>query len=162
MIHITDDFLSDHDCDELIKIYEENCNNSYEYCGGFPLDITKELIDCNKIIQDTYYKIEEICQDLNDQDNNIFCDTFQIIKRNTFSFLSGHYDSENTKFSCILYLNDNYDGGSTVVKCDNIVKVKGKGKLLIIKDPDKIYHSMETITSGTRYIIAIWFESNTH
>lgn len=162
MIHITDDFLSDHDCDELIKIYKENENNSYEHCGSFPLDISKELIDYNQIIQNVYNRITKICDDLNDQDNNVFCDTFQIVKRTAFSFLSGHYDSENTKFSCILYLNDDYHGGSTVIKCDNIVKVKGKGKLLIIKDPDKIYHSVETITSGTRYTLAIWFESNTH
>jgi hypothetical protein len=157
MIHIIDNFLSDSDCDELVKIYKENENDSYKYHGSFPLDISSRLAYNNPIIETIYDRIKSICYDLNDQED-ISCYTFQLVKWNQFSFQADHYDLHDTRFSCILYLNDDYSGGNTVIEYQDRIKVKGKGRLLILENSDSILHSVQTISSGIRYTLAVWFE----
>ena len=157
MIHIVDNFLSASDCDKLVQIYKENEDDSYQYYDSFPLDISNKLICNNPIIENIYDRIKSICENFNNEED-ISCYTFQLVKWTQGSFQMDHYDLEDTKFSGILYLNDEYCGGHTVIEYQDRIRVKGKGKLLIIKDSDKILHSVQTVSSGTRYTLAIWFE----
>ena len=158
MIQIVDNFISFEECDELIKYYHKNEHNAFQYYRCFPLDITDKHTESNYILKKVSTKINSIClTEKNDQDF-IFCYTFQLVKWNKFSYHYDHYDREHTKFSFILYLNDDYVGGNTIVEGEKRVRFKKKGSLLIIKDSDKILHSVQTILSGTRYTLAMWFE----
>lgn len=64
------------------------------------------------------------------------------------------------KYSAILYLNDNYLGGETVVKQidrPEFVSVPKQGSVVIFKSNEECMHGVNKVLKGTRYTIASWF-----
>lgn len=67
------------------------------------------------------------------------------------------------KYSAILYLNDNYLGGETVIKQENkpdFVSVPKQGSVTIFKSNEECFHGVNQIKKGTRYTIASWFSTD--
>lgn len=64
------------------------------------------------------------------------------------------------KYSMVLYLNDNYLGGETVIRQENkpdYVSVPKQGSVVIFKSNDECIHGVNKIIKGTRYTLATWF-----
>ena len=83
-----------------------------------------------------------------------YANYFQLTKWNTGCFAQAHKDIQNHIWSSILYLNNNFTGGETIV-CDEIVKPE-TGKLIIFEGA-KLSHSVNKITKGVRYTIPCWY-----
>ena len=83
-----------------------------------------------------------------------YANYFQLTKWNTGCFAQAHKDIQNHIWSSILYLNDNFTGGETIVG-DEIVKPE-TGKLIIFEGA-KLSHSVNKITKGVRYTIPCWY-----
>jgi hypothetical protein len=64
------------------------------------------------------------------------------------------------KYSTILYLNDDYLGGETVIHQANkpdYISTPKQGSVVIFKSNDECEHGVNEILEGTRYTIASWF-----
>ena len=65
-----------------------------------------------------------------------------------------HIDFDHHTFTSILYLNDDFEGGQTVVG-DKIIKPE-KGKIIFFNG-NQIKHKVLPIESGTRYTNPTWY-----
>ena len=64
------------------------------------------------------------------------------------------------KYSVVVYLNDDYSGGETVIKPTvgrEFVSVPKTGSIVIFKSNEECMHGVTEITSGTRFTHALWF-----
>lgn len=67
------------------------------------------------------------------------------------------------KYSMVVYLNDNYAGGETVIQLANsepYVSRPKKGSLVIFKSNDECIHGVNKVIEGTRYTMANWFATD--
>lgn len=134
-----DNFLSDVDCQQYIDIYNENLSLSFIYNDTYPLQIRSDITVQNVC---SYFRI------------NNKLDNYEIVKREKGSFMENHYDKGDT-LGFIIYLNDNYKGGETVLENETSISPK-KGRILLFSN-GQILHKVQEITEGTRYILAGWF-----
>ena len=78
----------------------------------------------------------------------------QIVKWPQNSFMKEHYDSGD-QYGVLLYLNDNFEGGETIIGGQIIKPKKGRGVLFT---NGKLLHSVCKIKKGTRYVLPIWYK----
>lgn len=65
-----------------------------------------------------------------------------------------HDDNKHRAFGCVLYLNDDFEGGATYYP-NHDVAIKPKTGMLAIHPSDKIHlHGVSKVEGGTRYTIA--------
>lgn len=143
-------FLSEDDCKKLIKFYKVNSYFSYHYDGNntYPLN-TEEFSDITCKIKDLCYSLDNSCK----------LEVHQIVMWPTGSFMEPHFDPPNDVFACLVYLNDDYVGGETVLKRKWFFnkKIKPKTGKLVIFSNSKILHWVNKVTKGERYTLALWF-----
>ena len=87
--------------------------------------------------------------------SNLQINYFQIVKWPTGESQPEHKDFDYHPYTSILYLNDDYTGGETIVDGTTIIPEKNK---LIGFEGDKMTHSVNEITEGTRYTIPCWYK----
>jgi len=68
-----------------------------------------------------------------------------------------HTDFDEHAWTSVLYLNDNFTGGSTIVGGEYI-KPKA-GDMILFRGKD-ILHGVEEVTSGSRYTITTWYKND--
>ncbi len=134
-----DNYLDNKICDKYIEIYDNNIDQTYQYSNTNPLKI-----EPNK-------HSEQIKIDF---DIKLKLDNFEIVKREKGSFMDNHYD-EGDDVAFILYLNDDYEGGHTVIENETTIVPK-KGRILVFSN-GKLLHKVTTVKQGTRYVLAGWF-----
>ena len=66
------------------------------------------------------------------------------------------------KYSAVLYLNDDYDGGETIILKENSdeVEIKNnpkKGSVIIFRSDESCLHGVKTVTRGNRLTFGMWF-----
>ena len=143
-------FLSKNDCNYLIDLYNKNLNKTYnyEFNNSKPLSL-KEIND--DLVENIKFKIEK-------KYFNIFganeIDLIEIVKWPISSKMPMHNDHDTDKFAFIIYLNDDYVGGETVVENLEIVKPE-VGKLLTFNGA-KYRHCVNEIKLKSRYTLIGW------
>ena len=104
-------------------------------------------------------------------DTMIYMDYWDIVKWDVGQSMVYHADNvdENRKpfdycgwrtHSAILYLNDNYKGGETMFRDQNVKIYPETGKLLMFPAGYDYTHGVCEVTEGKRYTIALWFTEN--
>ena len=78
----------------------------------------------------------------------------QIVEWPKNEFQHPHLDFNDHSHTSVLYLNDDYEGGETVVGDKIIIPKKGK---IILFEGNKIKHQVLKIKSGTRYTNSTWY-----
>jgi prolyl 4-hydroxylase len=152
-----DNFLTESECNTFI--YEIN-NKKNKVCftnsGVFEND---KYID-NELAQYFFYKIKKLT-DLPILRANDLIMTGKYIPGNSFNLHTdtGLYynrkDKEKSRYTLLIYLNDNYTGGETEFYTDEFKKVltitPQKGKALLF-DID-LWHKGNTVIEGNKYWI---------
>jgi len=87
-------------------------------------------------------------------DAEAFVNYFEIVKWPTKELQTVHKDFNYHYYTSIIYLNDNFEGGETVVEK---IKIKPKQGLMVLFDGDKKTHSVNEIKKGTRYTLPCWY-----
>lgn len=154
MIIIEDDVLTSISCEDLIRFFEKNKKQSEIWRDTFTLNI--QQID-NTLSNRLGYLFSSF---LNLKGMCVFPETIQIVKWPTESFQDLHFDvsREETVYTSITYLNDNFEGGKTYFEEDLSVKPKiGRGFFF---DGKKYKHGVSKINSGIRYTLALWYTNN--
>jgi Rps23 Pro-64 3,4-dihydroxylase Tpa1-like proline 4-hydroxylase len=84
---------------------------------------------------------------------------FQILKYEPGNYYKEHIDNGpelKRKYSVIIYLNDDYQGGETFFPRQNI-KVKGEtGDILFFPSSYTYPHVAQTIEDGIKYVAVLW------
>jgi predicted 2-oxoglutarate/Fe(II)-dependent dioxygenase YbiX len=65
--------------------------------------------------------------------------------------------------SCVLYLNESYQGGETIVhtiRGEQYVSIPKTGSIIFFYSDDRNFHSVNEIKSGNRYTLPIWFTTD--
>ena len=68
------------------------------------------------------------------------------------------FHKDNSDYSLILYLNDDYIGGQLEYKDDifNTIKIKPKKNLMVLMD-NKLQHRVLPVINGVRYSLVAFF-----
>lgn len=156
MILILDNILNNDECNNLIEIYQQN--NEYAHTHGYP---TIYPLNINKILnnKDNAIKIaKKIENTVTEYFNKNVIDWCEIVRWPCDSWQSYHLDkaSEKTTLTSITYLNENFDGGCTIMH--DGTKVKPKTGRTVIFDGNKYIHGVEPILKGERYTLPIWYK----
>lgn len=134
-----DNYLTEDKCQQYITLYTDHEEQSYVYNDTNPLPINDdELIACISRDFGVQFKL----------------DNLEIVKRSVGSFMGNHVDNGDS-MSFILYLNDNFEGGETVLGNDTVIRPK-TGRILVFTN-GTLVHRVEKITRGDRFVIAGWF-----
>ena len=139
LILLYDNFLSKEECNKYIDIFNNEKNKVKQYRNTFTLNI-KDITLLNKL------KSEFNIDKLSTPDN------LEIVKWPKDSFMKLHYDDKDS-LAFIIYLNDDYIGGETVV--DKIKVIPKTGKVIIFSN-GKLEHCVNKIEEGTRYTLIGW------
>jgi hypothetical protein len=151
MIIEEDNFISEDDCKNLIAFY-----NQYYSHYGYPFGATqliqlwdlKDKFDFISVLSNKFLK------HIHNIDNNVSIDYFEIVERFPTTCMDKHYDFEDQKYTSVIYLNDNYDGGETVIE-EVVIKPK-IGKIVTFEGP-KMLHGVNLITKGSRFTLPVWY-----
>ena len=156
-----DNFIDNNLCDYFVTHHKENFEQLNLQKNS---DITLQHRD-TKIIScegqayragNLHYKV--LLSKLNYLIKSYFKDSLinysQIVEWPEKSSQDEHIDTYYHPFTSIIYLNDNYSGGETVVG-GKILKPK-KGKIVLF-DGNKVKHQVLEISSGIRYTNATWY-----
>jgi len=113
-----------------------------------------EVIMCEKD-SGNFKEIETILNNFIKKINkNYVINYFEIVKWPCGEFQKEHFDFEYHPYTTILYLNDNFEGGETVVGHKHIIPEKNK---LVGFEGNKIIHKVNEIKKGTRYTLPCWY-----
>ena len=131
--------LSEAECERIITIFEESKKTqTHRDTQILPYRNEKILKDLSK-----YFKMESLLNP----------DAMEIVKWPTGSKMDPHIDPAD-KYAVVIYLNDNFKGGSTIINKIMIRPKKGYGVLF---EGGKFKHSVTEIIKGVRYTVAIWY-----
>jgi predicted 2-oxoglutarate/Fe(II)-dependent dioxygenase YbiX len=85
---------------------------------------------------------------------------YQVLRYEIGQFYKTHVDHHpgaNRVLSCVVGLNDEYEGGEFCLWDGAVKYTLGKGDVLFFPSNFLYPHSVEKVTSGVRYTIVTWF-----
>lgn len=157
MIIILDDILTSDECKNLIDIHQKNKECAQEHGNPkiYPLDINN-ILDGKDFALDVAKRVEQIT---NKYYSLNIIDWCEIVKWPCNTWQSYHLDkgAKETSLTSITYLNEEFDGGRTVMHDGTKIKPK-RGRTLIF-DGNKYTHGVEPILKGERYTLPIWYKN---
>tara|TARA_R100000742_G_C4239200_1_gene59212 strand:- start:73 stop:561 length:489 start_codon:yes stop_codon:yes gene_type:complete len=149
-----ENFISEKDADTFRNVMDNYFNLEDKRCFHHR---TTQVIDCMYIhdipeVDELGLKLKKLAKERNEK---YTINYFQIVKWPEHSNQGEHIDFDYHPYSTILYLNDDFDGGETVVGDEIIYPKKCK---LIGFEGNRITHKVNHITKGTRYTIPCWYK----
>jgi predicted 2-oxoglutarate/Fe(II)-dependent dioxygenase YbiX len=149
---VKENFISDDFCDYLIDVFKNNPQLHNEHPPFLQVIYLQDIMELDTIKKLTGL-ISHHC--ITELDKNAYINYHQIAEWKTGAFQGLHKDYDFHNFTSVLYLNDNFEGGQTLVN-DEISHPK-KGKLISFAGKDLI-HEVRTVTKGTRYTVPVWYK----
>lgn len=143
---------------ETTTLYDQNTNNTVWNQRIVHAVQAPEIKEVGR----KYIQIvaEKIKSDFN-IDKPIFTDILCFNRWRVGDMQHPHADEDNgfgwRKFGCVLYLNDEYEGGNIYFPNKNL-SIKPKANTLAFFPGDKEYlHGVEAVTSGIRYTLSTFW-----
>jgi predicted 2-oxoglutarate/Fe(II)-dependent dioxygenase YbiX len=155
MILIDPDLIHPVVCEELINIFEKNRHIQQSYNGSIIMNLTN--IEGNDFI--TAKKAATIIErSLSQTFGLVFIEYAQFVFWRPGAGMDLHYDTgrSSTELVSITNLNDNYAGGETYIKQENITIVPKTGKTIAF-DGMKYMHQVNDVISNCRYTLIMWY-----
>lgn len=162
-IKIIPNFLSDEECDILINLIKMNKAKEFpvQWDNDFkPVITRKTYTDLSEIIK---YVVP--VQNLLEKEYGfpVINKSVSVARWDAGDKLELHVDDLGTTntnhMATLIYLNNDYEGGEIVFPTHNNFKYRPtKGDLIMFPGNYHYPHEVETITSGSRYSIPMWFQ----
>jgi hypothetical protein len=149
--YIQKNFLTESHCKYLIDLFVNN-----EQHQGYHL--TTRQIELNEFMHlDPVKKLHSMISrySINNLNKDSFINYAQVVQWKPGSHLGKHIDLDFHPYTSIIYLNDNFDGGETVVGDKKISPEKGK---ILSFAGNKIMHEALEVKNGTRYTVPVWYK----
>jgi len=139
IIHREDNFLEKENCNYLINIF--NKSNPSVYRDTFILDYVDQNI------------LDKVSHEFNTY-NLKNPDKMELTKWPVNSKMDLHHDVGD-RLAFLIYLNDNFEGGETII--DGIT-IKPKTGRLVLFSNGVYKHQVKKINNGTRYTLIAWYK----
>ena len=139
-----DDFIDSKECQEFIHIFNQSRPRLFRNTYVLPHKNIKILKKLNNYFN--FHNFEET--------NYLKGFNMEIVLWPTASLMDPHHDVGD-KFSFIIYLNNNYEGGETII---DGIEIKPKVGRLIIFSNGFYLHQVNKITKGKRYTLIAWYK----
>ena len=133
-----------------LEPWHENQNLLYNNINDYK---TKKLINsCRFLInQLTFFSYKQLCFPTHTD-----LVLWQEGRRMEFHVDDGREDLLCRHYSSVLYINDNYEGGETIIKgSPNYISKPKKGSIIIFES--NIPHRVNKVLKGHRATLALWF-----
>ena len=159
ILYLEDDFINTEQSKNIINFYNNHSIHSFEYRTDFnnvsyPLNILNQYKN-EQILNDSINKIIKICKGFI-SDSKL--DNLEIVKRPSNSSMGYHVDSvTGDVLAGIVYLNDDYSGGSTGFESFQVEPKVGR---LIIFSNSHYRHCVNEVKDNDRYTLSSWFVKN--
>lgn len=157
-----DNFLSVQECEMLMSFYHKHfASLGRNYVDRNVLDITTAI---DNLYTDTAFNDTDILKKITARitknilnvDDNCFINYHQLVHWPENSYQPRHIDFDYHTYTSIIYLNDDFSGGQTVVGIQKVNPVQGK---IITFQGNKIDHEVLPIRKGNRYTLAVWYKT---
>jgi len=149
MIIEQQNFLSDEECNFCIDFFEAS-NNKQIFQSNYlvNLEFHNDDLDIFKLIK------KKLTLHMNDVDKDSFINYSEIVKYPIGNAKGEHLDHTYHPYTSIIYLNDKFTGGETVV--DNQIVKPERGKVLSFNGRD-LLHKVNKATAD-RYTNSTWYK----
>jgi hypothetical protein len=152
-----ENFLSNDECNRLIEIHKKL------FASQGWLHNETEVLDCMFMLpsqseDDIFgrYIHGKITEHIKAIDKSSFINFFQIVRWKEGLFMPSHFDFDFHTWTSVIYLNDEYKGGETVVGEKEVAPLKGK---IVTFQGVSVLHSVNAISQGDRYTVPVWYRS---
>jgi hypothetical protein len=156
-------FLDPDLCRDLLALHKK-----YYPRIGRPIDLNhRECLDlyevCHFLTTDTRYNdadvVKKVLAKITNHSTAVLPETFinyaQIVKWNVDSYQPTHVDFDYHDLTSIIYLNNEFQGGQTIV--DNVpIKIE-IGKIVTFSG-NIIEHSVMPVRNNERYTLSVWYK----
>ena len=174
LIYIEENFISPDECQKFIDLSLLNKNNEMPYGdesrGGDTYLTTVDWKnygavyyggDVNTTVpsldHEVVSRVNSICKNF-DSDANL--DYVGVVRWPVGTFMKPHVDDNNVHkpdvFAAMLYLNDNFTGGST---CFENFEVKPEVGKLIVFSNSQYLHYVSKVEGAERFVLSFWYNS---
>ena len=182
LIYIEEDFLSPSLCQPFIDLYDNsedsflksvthsNSNESLEknpvipevewrdhaavYFGG-DVDPVQLNLTKNELFVEVINKVTNLCKSF---EPNANLDYVGVVRWPPGTHMKPHFDNNDVHtpdlFACMLYLNDNYEGGHTIFEHMNVEPKAGK---LLIFSNAQYLHYVNEVKGADRFNLSFWY-----
>jgi len=144
-------FLTRKECDELIEIH---CRY-FDKVGFYHRDT--KVINFEYIIQESIANgvRSKIDNYINTLDKNVYIGLCELVEWPIDSYQVEHCDFDDNPLTSIIYLNDDFDGGRTVI--ENHIVIPKVGKIVTFAG-NRLKHKVTTVFRNHRFTIPIWYK----
>ena len=161
ILYLEDDFINAEQSKNIINFYNNHLIHTHEYLTGFnndnvsyPLNILNQYKH-EHILSTCVDRIIKLCE-------GFVCDAkldnLEIVKKTPNSYMDYHVDTiTGDVLSGIVYLNDDYSGGSTGFESFQVEPKVGR---LIIFSNAHYRHCVNKVKGNDRYTLSSWFVRN--
>jgi|TARA_Y100001938_G_scaffold144929_1_gene220564 hypothetical protein len=138
-----------------MDVPEPDGNYGAIYLGG-EVDPTTVEIDDDELFKTVVHEVTNLCKGF---DSDIILDYVGVVRWPVGTFMKPHFDKNDIHgpdvFAAMLYLNDDFDGGSTVFEH---IEVKPEtGKLVIFSNSQYLHH-VSKVEKSERYVLSFWYK----
>ncbi len=152
-IKVIENFLSDDECDFVIDYFKKSSHKE-EWRGTYLISLNFQPFNPRlSYIRFKYtYRIKKKFKLKKNYDQIVFWPASSSMKM--------HRDGEvekNNEWTSVCYLNDNFEGGKTLIE-DMTIKPK-KGTLVVFPSK-KLYHGVSKVKKSSRYTFISWWRKN--
>jgi hypothetical protein len=152
-----DSFLSEDECNRLIKIHKQ----LFAFRGKFHnetevLNVMYMMSNDSEndiFIRYIHGKITDHIKAINKSN---FINFFEVVKWKEGLSMKKHFDFDFHAWTSVIYLNDDYEGGETVVGENKITPRKGK---IVTFQGVSLLHGVNKVLKGDRYTVPVWYRS---
>ena len=173
--YIDVNFLSDENCEKLIKFTE---NNLHLFDKDASQDISfwsKRVINIESVTEkEIKYLLIKINRDINKvlhglskRKDQLYPDTLSVVRWFRGYELTPHADREEPDgskhpfpwrdYATVVYLNDDYEGGEIYWPNKKIQYKPRRGSLAIFPGTNEFLHGVKEVPEGIRYTVASFF-----
>ena len=173
LIYVEENFISSDDCQKFIDLSLTNKGKEMPYGdetrGGDTYLTTVEWKDHTAVylggdVEPTIPSLDDkVVTNVNDIcksfDPDIILDYVGVVRWPVGTFMKPHFDKNDVYgedvFAAMLYLNDDFDGGSTVFEHMEVKPETGK---LIVFSNSKYLHYVTRVDKSERYVLSFWYK----
>lgn len=170
------DFISKQDCINIIEYLDSDkrnwtvFNEGFNYCYGMPLSFYDRDLDNYNLKRDFFEYIHlKFKKSIESSFNKSFVGTTyhaqkwniggSVEPHSDISDLEGNLNNNSTnKFTVILYLNDDYDGGELYFTQHNISIKPKTGSILMFPGDHTNIHGVGEVLKNSRYTLVSWWD----
>jgi hypothetical protein len=150
-------FLSVDECNRLIEIHRKLLIHSGKLHNETEvLNVMYMMSSDNEDDIFIKYIHGKITDHIKAIDRGSFINFFEIVKWKEGLSMSKHFDFDFHTWTSVIYLNDDYEGGETVVGDKEVVPLKGK---IVTFQGVSVLHGVNKVLKGDRYTVPVWYRS---